>query len=66
MQGRRREILAPNGTTVLASNDDGPMHGTCSTVQATGLAAGTYFVRVSASAKAPVPTFGYKLDITTK
>lgn len=38
------EILAPNGTTVLASGDD--IVGNCGSALAPNLAAGTYFVRI--------------------
>lgn len=58
------EILDSNGTTLLTTDDDGGV-GTCSAAQAGGLAAGTYYARVSASPKALDPTFAYKLAVTT-
>lgn len=56
------ELIDTNGT-VLASNDD---YGTnyCSRAQATGLAAGKYFIRVKASGQAT--TFPYLLDVTVQ
>ena len=56
------EILDKNGSTLLTTDDDGGV-GTCSSAQATNLAAGTYYVRVSASPKASIPTFAYKLSL---
>lgn len=59
------EILGPGGSTVLASDDDnGP--GYCSTVQASGLAAGTYFVRVQPALFQPNATFLYSLAVTVQ
>jgi cysteine-rich repeat protein len=55
------EILDKNGSTVLASDDNGM--GTCSAAMAGGLAAGTYFVRVKASPAAAGSTFAYKLTV---
>ncbi len=56
------EILDQNGATLLTTDDDGGV-GNCSSAQATTLAPGTYFVRVSASPKASIPTFAYKLGL---
>jgi hypothetical protein len=58
------QILAPDGTTELAHDDDNGTFDYCSTASAADLAAGTYFLRVSAAAKAaPGTTFGYGLVI---
>lgn len=54
------EILAPDGTTVLASDDDGG-DGFCSRATASGVGAGTHFVRVRASGVATA--FPYKLNV---
>lgn len=56
------ELLGPDGTTSVASNDDAGNF--CSRVEATGLAAGTYFVQVLASENAKAPTFAYRLSVT--
>jgi cysteine-rich repeat protein len=56
------EILDKNGSTLLTTDDDGGV-GTCSSAQATTLAPGTYYARVSASPKASIPTFAYKLTL---
>jgi cysteine-rich repeat protein len=60
------QILGTNGTTSLATNDD--INGStnyCSSAQATGLAAGTYFIRTSGSAAyCPNCTYDYTLNIT--
>jgi cysteine-rich repeat protein len=56
----RIEILAPDGHT-LASNDDGGV-GFCAKASVTGLAPGTYYVRVQASGVAT--EFPYNLDIS--
>jgi cysteine-rich repeat protein len=58
------EILDKNGSTLLTTDDDGGV-GACSSAQAGGLAAGTYYARVSASPKAVNATFAYKLVATT-
>jgi hypothetical protein len=63
------EIYATNGTTSLAFNDDiDDVNGNfCSLTSATGLAAGTYFVRVSASQMySPFSTFPYRLIVTVQ
>lgn len=63
------EIYATNGTTSLAQNDDiDAANGDyCSLATATGLAAGTYYVRVSASQMfSPDSVFLYKLAITVQ
>lgn len=57
------ELLGPDGTTSVATNDD--TGNFCSRVEATGLAAGTYFIRVLASENAMDPTFAYRLAVTT-
>jgi hypothetical protein len=54
------EILAPDGGSVLGSDNDSGA-GFCSVATATGLAAGTYFVRVRAAAASA--TFPYKLNV---
>lgn len=58
------EILDASGKTLTAA--DGGGVGTCSLAKASGLAAGTYYVRVSASFAAPSPTFPYALKITVQ
>jgi cysteine-rich repeat protein len=65
------EILGTNGTTSLAKNDDilymngSPQDNYCSSAKATGLAAGTYFVRVSSSKMfCPNCTFDYSVAIS--
>jgi hypothetical protein len=58
------EIYGTDGTTSLAFNED---YGNdyCSLATATGLAAGTYYVRVASSQQyAPTGTFMYQLKIT--
>jgi hypothetical protein len=55
------EVLGPDGTTSLAMNDD--TGNFCSLVEATGLAAGTYYVRVTASRTTMKPVFAYRLDV---
>ena len=56
------EILDGDGTTVLAFNDD--FGGTlCSEAVAEGLAADTYYVRVTAAATGNTPVFPYRLEI---
>ena len=59
------EILAPNGTTQLAFNDDIDVPTNwCSSATATNLAAGTYYVRVAASQQyCQACTFDYHLDV---
>ncbi|WP_438021347.1 DUF4215 domain-containing protein [Sorangium sp. So ce315] len=57
------EILGDNGATVLASDDDSGI-GYCSSALATGLAAGTYHVRVRAAEIVPDATFFYRLNVT--
>jgi len=59
------EILAANGSTVLASDDDTGA-GYCSFAEATGLAAGTYFVRVKSAPFQPNATFLYSLALTVQ
>jgi cysteine-rich repeat protein len=56
----RIEILAPDGHTLI-SNDDGGV-GFCAKASVTGLAPGTYYVRVQASGVASA--FPYNLDIS--
>ncbi|HEU4582304.1 MAG TPA: DVUA0089 family protein [Polyangiaceae bacterium] len=51
------------GGNVLASDDDGGQ-GTCARAVATGLAAGTYYVRVQAAAGASPATFPYRLELS--
>jgi cysteine-rich repeat protein len=54
------EILAPDGSTVLATDNDSG-DGFCSVATAEGVAAGTHFVRVRAAAASA--TFPYNLNI---
>lgn len=54
------DIIAPDGTTVLASDDDSG-EGLCARASALGLAAGTYFIRVKAVE--PAAVFPYALAI---
>ena len=57
-------IYAPDGVTLLAENDDNPdADGFCADVAATGLAAGTYYIRVTASPSDPNLTFPYALEV---
>lgn len=51
------------GGTVWASDDDGGQ-GTCARAIASGLAAGTYYIRVSAAAGASPATFPYRLEVS--
>jgi cysteine-rich repeat protein len=57
------EVLAPNGLTMLASNDDRSAGDLCSAATAQNLVPGTYFVRVSAGNGGRIPTFTYHLDV---
>jgi cysteine-rich repeat protein len=57
------EILAPNGATVITTDDDGG-ENYCSRAIAPALAPGTYFVRVTASSFGPSPSFPYRVLIT--
>jgi cysteine-rich repeat protein len=57
------EIVAPNGTTVLASDDDSGA-GYCASVSASSLSAGTHFVRVRASGAATA--FPYVLNVSVQ
>ncbi|WP_437642263.1 DUF4215 domain-containing protein [Sorangium sp. So ce854] len=57
------EILGDDGATVLASDDDSGV-GYCSSASATGLAGGTYHVRVRAAEIVPDATFFYRLNVT--
>jgi cysteine-rich repeat protein len=60
------ELLAPDGETVLASDDDGG-DGFCSKLEASGLAAGSYFLRVRASPTyARESVFSYRLVATVQ
>lgn len=52
-----------NGNALLASDDDGG-DGQCSRAVATGLPAGTYFLRVLAGAAASPATFPYRLEVS--
>ncbi|MSP17683.1 MAG: DUF4215 domain-containing protein, partial [Myxococcales bacterium] len=58
-------IYGTDGVTVLVSNDDiDPALNWCSSATATGLAAGTYYVRVAASSVfAAMTTFDYVLEV---
>lgn len=57
------DIVAPDGTSVLATDDDGGA-GYCSYAQVSGLAAGTYFVVVKATFL--TPTFQYGLQVSVQ
>jgi cysteine-rich repeat protein len=57
------EILGANGSTVLQADDDTGL-GYCSFASATGLAAGTYFVKIRSAPLVPDATFFYRLDVT--
>jgi cysteine-rich repeat protein len=59
------DILGTDGSTLLASDDNGG-EGSCSLATAAGLAAGTYYVRVAASSTASPSSFGYALDVTVQ
>lgn len=56
------EIIAADGTTVLASDDDSG-EGYCASATAPSLAMGNYFVRIAAAPKSAVKTFIYALRI---
>ncbi len=59
------EILGTDGSSVLASDDDGGQ-GACAKATATGLSPGSvYFIRVTASSFGGVTTFPYRLAIQT-
>jgi hypothetical protein len=59
------EIFGTDGVSSLAYNDDfGADY--CSEATASGRAAGTYFVRVSASSFSPSSTFLYRLNLTVQ
>jgi cysteine-rich repeat protein len=67
------QILGTDGMMQLAANDDilymggGPYDNYCSSTKATGLAAGTYYVRVSASSMfCPNCTFDYSVTISVE
>jgi cysteine-rich repeat protein len=55
------ELLSPSGS-VLASDDDGGA-GLCAHLVKSGLAAGTYYVRVKAAPDGDTPSFPYKLSL---
>ena len=57
------EVLGADGSTSIAGNDD--TGSFCSRVEATGLSAGTYFIRVLAAEDAQKPTFAYRLAVQT-
>jgi hypothetical protein len=64
----KAELIAPDGSTVLASNE-GSGSNYCPTIMATPMGAasfppGTYFVRVSAGTVDQSATFAYRLRIT--
>jgi cysteine-rich repeat protein len=56
------ELLAPDGTTVVARDDDSG-DGFCAKVVAPSLAQGSYYVRVAASPQGETPTFPYVLRV---
>lgn len=58
------DILATDGTTVLASDDDGGT-GRCSLAVKSGLSPGTYYVRISAAPGSTPTTFPYQLTVTS-
>ncbi len=55
------DVLAPDGTTVLASDDDSGA-GYCAHAALSGLGPGTYFVAVRAAGASPTP-FAYRLSV---
>ena len=57
------EILGTDGATVLQFDDNAGV-GYCSAATATGLSAGTYFVRTRAAPLVPGATFFYELVVT--
>jgi hypothetical protein len=58
------QIYDTDGTTTLDYDDDGG-EGDCSLATASGLSAGTYFIRVaSPQPSSPYGVFGYQLDVT--
>ena len=57
------EFIAPDGTTIVDSDDDGG-DGYCSVNFLAGMPAGTYFVSVRAGNKADPVTFAYQLRLT--
>jgi cysteine-rich repeat protein len=59
------DIIGTDGTTVIASDDDSGS-GLCAHAVASGLAAGTYYVRVKASPFADTPTFPYVLNVAVQ
>ncbi len=59
------EIFDTDGVTSLTFNDDISQTNYCSTTTASGLSAGTYFVRVGSSKEfAPFSVFPYQLNVT--
>jgi cysteine-rich repeat protein len=52
------------GASNVRASDDNGGEGTCARAIATGLAAGTYYVRVSAAAGASPATFPYRLELS--
>lgn len=60
------EMIDPAGTTVLASDDDGG-EGLCARLEVVGGAGGaaSRYFRVSASSKAGLVTFPYRLQVST-
>jgi cysteine-rich repeat protein len=54
------EVFQSDGTTSLGSDDDGG-DGYCARLQLSGLAAGTYYIRLRASPAGFVTTFPYRL-----
>ncbi len=56
------DIIGTDGSTVIASDDDSGS-GLCAHAVASGLAAGTYYVRVKASSFGDTPTFPYVLHV---
>jgi len=55
-------LIGSDGTTVLASDDDSGVGG-CAHLVATGLGAGSYFLRVRASSQGITPVFPYRLAV---
>jgi cysteine-rich repeat protein len=50
---------------LIVENDDDPMgEGLCASVDASGLAAGTYYVRIAATSADPELTFPYALELS--
>ena len=56
------DVLAPDGTTVLGSDDDSG-EGNCSRIALPSVTAGTYYARIAAGVKTKTGTFVYRLRV---